>query len=94
MSSVPVVEIVPLPPIWHPYLQSVERPPGFRGDACPGVACLPPAKAVRKLRVAADDGTVRQVMVFAEHGIERYLPFALFVDEFRRAHAAHSGSLS
>jgi len=92
LSSFPFVEIVPLPPIWHPYLQSAERPPGFRGDACPGVACLPPAKAVRKLRVAADDGSVRQVMVFAEHGIERYLPFALFVDEFRRAHAAHSAS--
>ena len=90
MSTVRV-EIVALPPIWHPYLAS-DRPPGFRGDACPGVACLPPAKAVRKLRVAAEDGSVRQVMVFAEHGIERYLPFALFVDELRRTHAARSTS--
>ena len=73
--------IVPLPAIWQPYLA---QHPGHRGDTCPGGTCLPAARAVRKVRVAAADGRVRQVMVFAEHGVERYLPFALFVDELRR----------
>ena len=79
------VDIVQLPAVWQPFLA---HNPGHRGDACPGIACLPPDRAVRKLRVAAVDGSVRQVLVFAEHGVERYLPFALFVDELRRQHAA------
>ena len=76
-----MARVVSLPAVWRPYLSSN---PGHRGAACPGITCLPPARAVRKIRVASEQGSVKTVLVFAEHGIERYLPFALFVDELRR----------